>query len=136
MKIQSFSGLLAILLTLFAMQGAKAGEAPGFIQETFPEQGVDAAWAEFRAVMADPDGALDARARELIALGISAQVPCDYCVYYHTLAARSAGATDADIREALAVAATVRKWSTMLNGSQYDTEQWRAEVDALFGGNE
>ena len=109
-------------------------EAPAFIQETFPELGADAAWRAYQAIFLDPRAALDPKTKELIALGVAAQVPCEYCVYYHTRAAEEQGATEAQIKEALASAATVRKWSTMLNGSQYDLEQWREEVDALFAG--
>lgn len=108
-----------------------AQSAPQFMQETFPEQALEGAWQEFQAIM-DPDGALDAKTKELIALAVSAQIPCDYCVYYHTNAAEAHGATDAQIKEALASAASVRKWSTVLNGSMYDRDQWRAQVDAMF----
>jgi alkylhydroperoxidase/carboxymuconolactone decarboxylase family protein YurZ len=55
-------------------------------------------------------------------------------VYYHTRAARAHGATDAEIRESLAVASLIRKWSTMLNGSQYSETRWQQEVDAMFSG--
>ncbi|MFY0991891.1 carboxymuconolactone decarboxylase family protein [Halomonas sp. C05BenzN] len=111
---------------------AHGEEAPAFIQDTFPAQGVEAAWQSYQAVFLDPDAALDTRTKELIALGVAAQVPCDYCVYYHAKAAQAQGASEAQIQEALASAALVRKWSTMLNGSQYDAEQWRKEVDAIF----
>jgi AhpD family alkylhydroperoxidase len=110
---------------------AMAQDAPRFMQETFPEAAVEAAWQEFQAIN-DPDGALDAKTKELIALAVSAQVPCDYCVYYHTKAAEAHGASDAQIREALASAASVRKWSTVLNGAQYDQDAWREQVDAIF----
>lgn len=109
-------------------------EAPAFIRDSFPALGVEAVWRSYQAVFLDPRGALDAKTKELIALGVSAQVPCSYCVYYHSKAARERGASGAQIKEALAAAATVRHWSTMLNGVRYDPEQWRAEVDALFAG--
>jgi AhpD family alkylhydroperoxidase len=80
------------------------------------------------------DAALDQKTKELIGLGVAAQIPCDYCVTYHATAAKSLGATEAEIREALAAAALVRKWSTLLNGSQYDEERWRSEVAAMFDG--
>lgn len=126
----------ALAFTLIAWTGpSQSGEPPAFIQETFPEQGVEAAWASYKSVFLDPDAALDTRTKELMALAVAAQVPCDYCVYYHTMAARAHGATDAEIREALAVASLIRKWSTMLNGSQYSETRWRREVDAMFSGH-
>jgi AhpD family alkylhydroperoxidase len=125
--------LAAAFAAVTLLTPAQAEEAPAFIQNTFPVQAVDAAWQEYQAVFLDPDAALDVKTKELIALAVSAQVPCDYCVYYHRRAAEAQGANEAEIREALASAALVRKWSTMLNGSQYDASQWRVEVNAVFG---
>lgn len=123
---------VSLIITLAALALAQDGAAPAFIQGTFPEQGVDAAWQTYQSVFLDPEAALDTKTKELIALGVSAQVPCGYCVYYHTRASQAQGATEEEIREALAAAALVRKWSTILNGSQYSDEQWRREVDAMF----
>ncbi len=130
-----------LLLSTFAIAVAftplgpvSAQDAPRFIQETWPEQGVDAAWQEFQAIM-NPDGALDGKTKELIGLAVSAQIPCDYCVYFHRKAAEEHGATEEEIKEALASAALVRKWSTVLQGAQYDQDEWRAEVDAMFTAN-
>ena len=81
----------------------------------------------------DPNGALDAKTKELIGLGVAAQIPCGYCVYYHTQAAKHLGATDAQIKEAVAAASMTRKWSTELNGNQYDMSAFKKQVDAAFG---
>jgi AhpD family alkylhydroperoxidase len=61
----------------------------------------------------NPAGALDGKTKQLIGLGVAAQIPCAYCVYAHTKAAKAAGATDAQIKEAIATAALVRFNSTM-----------------------
>ena len=79
-------------------------------------------------------GKLDEKTKELIGLGVAAQIPCGYCVYYHTEAARHAGATDAQIKEAIAAAALTRKWSTVLNGNNYDMGNFKKQVDAMFAG--
>ena len=50
------------------------------------------------------DGALDARAKELIALGIGIAVRCENCIYAHVRAAVKAGATAEQVLEAAAVA--------------------------------
>jgi AhpD family alkylhydroperoxidase len=112
-----------------------ADEAPAFIQDTYPTQSVDAAWDDYQSVFLDPEGALDARTKELIALAVSAQVPCTYCIYYHTRAAQAHGADEAQIKEAIAVASLIRKWSTVLNGIQYDEARWHREVDAMFSAD-
>lgn len=124
--------ILALTLAGAPAQAGDVSEAPAFMKKTFPEAAVKAAFEEFQAVMTSPDAALDPKTKELISLAVAAQVPCSYCVYYHDKAARAHGATDAEIKEALAAAALLRKWSTMLNGSRYDKETWRAEVDAMF----
>lgn len=118
------------LLALGPAQTARAQKVPPFIQQTYPKQAIQAAAAERRQVM--QDGALDSKTKYLIALGVAAQIPCRYCVYFHTKAAKHAGATDAQIKEAIAAAALVRKWSTVLNGSAYDFDKLRHEVDAVF----
>ena len=38
---------------------------------------------------------LNAKTRELIALGVAAQIPCAYCVHVHNKNARAEGATEA-----------------------------------------
>jgi AhpD family alkylhydroperoxidase len=49
-------------------------------------------------------GALDARTKELIALAIAVNARCDGCIAFHTNAALGAGATRAEIMDALGVA--------------------------------
>ena len=125
---------LSILPIMAASQSVNAQDAPQFMTDTFPEQGVSAAWQEYQAV-GNPNGALDAKTKELIGLAVAAQIPCTYCVYYHTQAARHAGATDAQIKEAVAAAAETRKWSTVLNGNDYDMGDFKKQVDAAFAGS-
>jgi AhpD family alkylhydroperoxidase len=61
---------------------------------------------------------------------VAAQIPCAYCVYYHTKAATADGATEDEIKEAVAEAALTRKWSTVLNGSNYSMADFKKQVDA------
>ena len=107
-----------------------AQNAPKFFQETYPEHALQAA-LDARGVLEGEDAALDPKTRELISLGVAAQIPCSYCVYAHTKKARALGASEAEIREAVAAAATTRQWSTVLNGMQYDLEAFKAEFDEL-----
>src|SRR5208283_4164934 len=94
---------------------AFAQDAPKFFTDVSPAPSAAAAWQEYMAVM-NPKGALDDKTKQMIALGVAAQIPCEYCIYAHNKAARAAGATDAEIKEAISAAALVRKWSTELNG--------------------
>ena len=107
---------LTLLLTLATEPSVSAQEAPEWMKQTLPDQVLKPHYDENLAVM-NPAGALDGKTKQLIALGVAAQIPCAYCVAAHTKMAKAAGATDAQIKEAIAAAALVRFNSTMLNGS-------------------
>jgi AhpD family alkylhydroperoxidase len=47
-------------------------------------------------------------------LAVTAQIPCRYCIYFHTAAAKANGASDEEIKETVATAAVARHWSTAL----------------------
>ena len=112
---------LALLLGLAMETGVGAQEAPAWMKQTLPDQALKSHWDEQLAVM-NPTGALDGKTKNLIGLAVAAQIPCTYCVYGHTKLAKAAGATDAQIKEAIATAALVRFNSTMLNGSDGGSE--------------
>lgn len=107
------------------------GMVPGFFRQ-FPEAGIAGAWQEFKSIQLNPKTELSGKVKELIGLAIAAQVPCTYCVYFHTAAAKANGATDGEIRETIAMAAIVRHWSTVLNGAQTDFAAFKGEVDAVL----
>jgi len=107
------------------------GSVPTFFK-LFPEVGIAGAWAEFKAVQLNPATKLDGKTKELIGLAVAAQIPCHYCVYFHTAAAKLNGATDQEIREAVGMAAISRHWSTVLNGMQVDTAAFKTETDTVL----
>jgi len=107
------------------------GAVPPFIA-LLPEGTQAGAWEFLKGSSGNPNGEIPAKYRELIALGVAAQIPCAYCAYAHTAFARANGATDAEIQEAIAYGAEVRLWSTILNGSQYDLDKWKSEIDAIL----
>jgi len=124
--------IISILLSIsLCVLPAFGQDAPKFYQDTYPKHALDAAVTAKKALMGK-DAELDVKTRELIALGVAAQVPCSYCVYYHQKSARSAGASEGEIREAVAIAAHVRHWSTVLNGMGYDFELFKSEIDKTF----
>jgi len=47
-------------------------------------------------------------------------------------AAKANGATDEEIREAVAMAAISRHWSTVLNGMQVDLNAFKSDTDAVL----
>jgi len=107
------------------------GIVPGFFKE-FPEVAIAGAWAEFKTLQLNPNTSLNGKTKELIGLAVAAQIPCSYCIYFHTAAAKANGATDEEIREAVAMASVVRHWSTVLNGMQTDQARFRQEVDTVL----
>jgi AhpD family alkylhydroperoxidase len=107
------------------------GAVPGFFKQ-FPEAGIAGAWAEFKSVQLNAKTKLDAKTKELIGLAVSAQIPCQYCIYFHTAAAKANGATDEEVREAVAMAAIARHWSTVLNGMQIDLASFKHDTDTVL----
>jgi AhpD family alkylhydroperoxidase len=109
---------------------ATLGIVPSFFL-AFPERGLPGAWREFKSVQLNPHTAVPPKYKELIGLGVAAQIPCSYCVSFHRAASRLYGATDDEFSEALALAALTRQWSAMTNGLQIDDEQFRDQVNHL-----
>lgn len=114
---------------------ADIGKTLGFVPQFFlkmPEGLLPGAWDEMKALQLNPNTALPGRTKELIGLGVSAQVPCRYCIVAHTEFAKLNGATDAEIGEAVAMAAITRHFSTFLNGIQTDEAKFRGEVAKII----
>ena len=107
-----------------------ANQPPGFYRNTYPEHALPAALNAGKELMGK-NAQLNAKTRALVALGVAAQIPCQYCVYVNQKRARAAGASEAEIREAVATAAHVRQWSTVLYGMNYDFETFKAEFDKI-----
>jgi AhpD family alkylhydroperoxidase len=127
--VKSF--IIALALGVALPVSAFAQDAPPSLKAIEPPAAVGPAWQEYLAVF-NPKGALDGKTKELIALAVAAQIPCEYCVYGHTVGAKHAGATDDQIKEAVAVSALVRKMSTELNGNQYDMAAFKKQIDAAY----
>jgi len=65
-----------------------------------------------------PDGALDNKTKELIALAIGVTVRCDGCVAHHAMACLDKGATREEIVEAIAVAIHMGGGPSMVYGAE------------------
>jgi len=106
----------------------------GFVPGMFklvPDLALPGAWQEMKGLHLNPATALPGKMKDLVALAVASQVPCEYCIYAHTELAKLNGATDAEIGEAVAMAALTRKWSTWLNGIQTDEGKFRSEIGQL-----
>jgi AhpD family alkylhydroperoxidase len=69
------------------------GSVPTFFK-MFPEVGIAGAWSEFKSVQLNPKTKLDGKTKELLGLAVAAQIPCQYCIYFHTAAAKLNGASE------------------------------------------
>jgi AhpD family alkylhydroperoxidase len=110
---------------------ATFGSVPTFLR-VFPAEGIAGAWSEMKSLQLNPKTALSNKEKELIGLAVAAQIPCHYCIYFHTESAKADGATDEEVREAIAMSALTRHWSTVLNGSQIDMEAFKQEYKAAM----
>jgi AhpD family alkylhydroperoxidase len=78
-----------------------------------------AAWQGFvafdKAAMAD--GALSSKTKELIAIGVAMTTQCPYCIEIHGERAKAAGCSEAEIAEAVLVAAALRAGGAVTHGT-------------------
>jgi len=107
------------------------GIVPGFFR-VFPQSGIAGAWDEFKTVQLNPNTALDGKTKQLIGLAVAAQIPCQYCIYFHTAAAKANGASEEEVEEAVAMAAMTRHWSTVLNGMEVDLGTFKKDTDTVL----
>ncbi len=107
------------------------GILPTFLRK-YPEAGISGAWLDMKGLQLNPMSTLPGKYKELIGLAIAAQVPCRFCAYFHTEAAKLNKATPLEINEAIAVAASSRRWSTFLTGVQIDVGEFRSEIDKML----
>ncbi len=103
------------------------GKVPEFIKK-FPKAGIVGAWEEAKSLEFSENTALSPKVKSLIGIAVAAQIPCEYCVYADTIAAKNAGATDEEIAEAVGMAALTRHWSTAFHGLQIDLAQFKKDV--------
>jgi len=71
--------------------------------------------------------ALDTKTKELIALAISVAVRCDPCITFHAKGAVKAGASDAELGEAMGLAIYMGAGPSVMYAAQAleAAEQWR-----------
>jgi AhpD family alkylhydroperoxidase len=116
--------------TLKEIEGA-FGFVPAFIK-SIPETLLPGTWDQIKSLEMNPNTALDNRTKELIGLAVASTIPCEFCIYFHTRAAKANGATDQMIAEAVGMAALTRAGSTLLHGTQQELGQYKKDVDRIL----
>jgi AhpD family alkylhydroperoxidase len=83
------------------------------------EELAPAAWQGFlafdKAVMTD--GAIPTKTKELIAIAVAMTTQCPYCIEIHSKNAKKAGCSEAEIAEAILVAAALRAGGAITHGT-------------------
>ena len=88
-----------------------------------PESQQSAAEAYYAAVEKNVfNAAIPLKHAQLAAISASVAMKCVYCIPAHTAFARAEGATEEEIKTAVAIAADVALNSSMLYGNQFDME--------------
>ena len=95
----------------------------------FAKAALSGAWLEAKSLTFSDNTALPPKTKALISLAVAAQVPCTYSIW----SARRAGATEEEIRQAVAIAGLTRQTSTIFNRMQLDFETFKKDMggDAL-----
>ena len=139
--LTSIGFTISLFSTILLAQDKTAKEADAEMEAAFgtipmmmkayPDEMRAVVWEWFKATQS-PDGTIPSKYSELIALGVASQIPCSYCVYAHTTMAKMHGATDAELKAAIASAAGTRHWSTVLNGTDVSLEEFKEEWDGIL----
>jgi AhpD family alkylhydroperoxidase len=103
------------------------GSVPSFIQQV-PDAALPGFWSLVKELEVSDKTVLPAKTKALISLAVASQIPCEYCIYADTLAAKQHGATDAEIGEAVSMAGLTRYASTTFHGMQVDFAQFKKEM--------
>src|SRR6266852_3028484 len=78
-------------------------------------------WQSVKEVMAP--GTLDALAKEMVYLAVSASNQCAYCIASHTAGARKAGMTDQMFAELMAVTGMANETNRLASGYQVEIDE-------------
>ena len=106
------------------------GRLPTWLM-VYPEHARAQAWEWEKAI--EGPGTIPPKYQQLIALAVASQIPCDYCTFVHrSFATEFFGASKAEISEAVALAANIRHWSTILYGNGIDQDEFRSEITNII----
>jgi AhpD family alkylhydroperoxidase len=104
----------------------------GFVPDFYdvsPDVIYASTWSIQRDLELSDETVLDHKTKELIGLALAGHIKCQYCSYFHMRAAEAFGASEQELREAVAMGAMTSMFSDTLNGLRYDLEKFQREVD-------
>ena len=123
MRLVLATCLFLFTATVFAEEVVREVKTANPFITLHPESQQAAAAAYYEAVEKNVfNGAIPLKHAQLAAISASVAMKCVYCIPAHTAFARAAGATEEEIKTAVAIAADVALNSSMLYGSQFDMD--------------
>ena len=105
------------------------GQVPGFFKG-MPDDTIDNEWGTFKRFTLS-ETAIPAKYRELIGVAVASALHCWYCSNFHGALAKFHGASEAEVQEAAHLAKHTAGWSTYLNGTLYDHDQFLKELQEI-----
>tara|TARA_Y100001934_G_scaffold142014_1_gene170955 strand:+ start:895 stop:1287 length:393 start_codon:yes stop_codon:yes gene_type:complete len=125
MKVILFAMLACFGVSALADDHVREVKTANPFIELHPEAVQPAADAYYKAVEEKVfNGAIPLKYAQLAALSASVAMKCEYCIPAHTSFAIAAGATEEEIKTAVAIAADVALNSSMLYGTQFDMDEF------------
>ena len=88
-------------------------------------------WSAQKGLYFGPEGAIPAKSKELIGLGIAIATNCQYCVYMHSKMLELLGVSDAELAEVRQIADHDLQCSDGLNARGQDLTEFQADVDRV-----
>ena len=71
------------------------------------------------------EGEIAEKEAHLVGLGTSAAIKCQYCIPYHIAELKRLGASEAEIKTAVLIAADIMKMSTLFYGNEFDLQAFK-----------
>ena len=125
MRIMFFAVLACFGANVFADDHVREVKTANPFIELHPKAVQPAADAYYKAVEEKVfNGTIPLKYAQLAALSASVAMKCEYCIPAHTKFAIAAGATEEEIKTAVAIAADVALNSSMLYGTQFDMDEF------------
>lgn len=105
------------------------GLVPGFF-DAIPDHLFEAEWMIFKNFELG-ETLIPGKYKQLMGIALHSETKCQYCILFHTEAAKLFGATDEEIEEAVHYAKNSLGWSAYLNGMQTDRAQFEQELERV-----
>lgn len=106
------------------------GLVPEFM-EVVSEPALDHSWGLLRDLQLG-ETEIPAKYKTLMGLAVSAALQCPYCVHFSAETAKFNDATEAELREAVNIASTIRYYSTIVNGNALDFDAFADETARII----